>query len=163
MSSYSSQFPDPIALVTTKSGDRVNVMTAGWTTPVSSNPPILMVSIAPQRFTHDLILESREFGLSILADDQKHLSELAGTRSGNKIDKLELPEFELIAADKISAPLIAGARAWIECSLVSHETVGDHTVFYGRVLKTTFDNTKSPLVLFFRKYYGLGEVKGLYP
>jgi len=97
-------------LVTAKSRDRVNVMTAGWTTPVSSNPPILMVSIAPQRFTHDLILESREFGLSILADDQKHLSELAGTMSGSKDDKIDRPEFELIAADKLGAPLIAGAR-----------------------------------------------------
>ncbi len=163
MPSYSSQFPDPIALVTAKSGDKINVMTAGWTTPVSSNPPILMVSIAPQRFTHDLILESGEFGLSILADDQKALSELAGTLSGKKEDKIVRPEFELIDAEKISAPLIAGARAWIECSLDSHHTVGDHTVFYGNVLKTTFDNTKSPLVLFFRKYYGLGEVKGLYP
>jgi len=163
MPSYSSQFPDPIALITAKSGDRVNVMTAGWTTPVSSNPPILMVSIAPQRYTHDLILESREFGLSILAEDQKHLSELAGTLSGTKVNKIGRPEFELIEADKIGAPLIAGARAWIECSLDSHHTVGDHTVFYGKVLKTTFDNTKSPLVLFFRKYYGLGEVKGLYP
>jgi flavin reductase (DIM6/NTAB) family NADH-FMN oxidoreductase RutF len=163
MPSYSSQFPDPIALVTVKSGDKVNVMTAGWTSPVSSNPPILMVSIAPQRFTHDLVLESREFGLSILADDQKNLSELAGTLSGKKVDKMLRPEFEFVEAEKIGAPLVAGARAWFECSLDSHQTVGDHTVFYGRVLKSTFDNTRSPLVLFFRKYYALGDVRGTYP
>ena len=82
------------------------------------------------------------------------------------ITRVELalkPGYYDAEAEKIGAPLVAGARAWFECSLESHQTVGDHTVFYGRVLKSTFDNTKSPLVLFFRKYYALGEVKGMYP
>jgi len=163
MPSYSSQFPDPVALVTVASKTRSNVMTVGWASPVSSNPPILMVSIAPQRFTHDLILHSGEFGVSILSDDQKKLSELAGTLTGARTDKLARPEFETFAADKIEAPLVAGARAWFECKLHSHHAVGDHTVFYGTVVRTAFDESRSPLVLFYRKYYALGEVKGTYP
>ena len=95
--------------------------------------------------------------------NRKILSEIAGTTSGKKEDKLLKPEFESIAAEKINAPLVAGARAWFECALHSHHTVGDHTVFYGSVLKSTFDSTKMPLVLFFRKYYALGQVKGVYP
>jgi flavin reductase (DIM6/NTAB) family NADH-FMN oxidoreductase RutF len=163
MPSYSSQFPDPVALVTVATKARTNVMTVGWASPVSSDPPILMVSIAPQRFTHDLILEAKEFGVSVLSDDQKKLSELAGTLTGGKTDKLARPEFATLAAEKIKAPLVAGARAWFECTLHSHQTVGDHTVFYGTVLRTAFDATKSPLVLFYRKYYALGEVRGTYP
>jgi flavin reductase (DIM6/NTAB) family NADH-FMN oxidoreductase RutF len=163
MPTYSSQFPDPVALVTVASKTRSNVMTVGWASPVSSSPPILMVSIAPQRFTHDLILQAGEFGVSVLADDQKKLSELAGTLTGAKTDKLARREFETFAAEKIGAPLITGARAWFECTLHSHQTVGDHTVFYGTVVRTAFDDSKSPLVLFYRKYYALGEVRGTYP
>ena len=163
MPSYSSQFPDPVALVTVATDKRTNVMTVGWASPVSSDPPILMVSIAPQRFTHDLILEAKEFGVSILADDQKKLSELAGTLTGGKTDKLSRREFETFPAERIKAPLIKGARAWFECKLHSHQTVGDHTVFYGTVLETKGDATKSPLVLFYRKYYALGDEKGVYP
>ncbi|UCG53216.1 MAG: flavin reductase family protein [Candidatus Latescibacterota bacterium] len=163
MPTYSSQFPDPIALVTVATKTRTNVMTVGWASPVSSKPPILMVSVAPRRFTHDLILEAGEFGLSILANDQKKLSELAGTLTGSKVDKLAKPEFETFDAEKIRAPLIKGARAWFECTLHSHQTVGDHTVFYGAVLKTRVDETKSPLVLFHRRYYALGEERGVYP
>jgi flavin reductase (DIM6/NTAB) family NADH-FMN oxidoreductase RutF len=163
MPSYSSQFPDPIALVTVTSGEHTNVMTAGWASPVSSKPPVLMVSIAPQRFTHDLILDAGEFGISILSDRQRVLSTLAGTLTGSKVDKLGRPEFETFAAAKIQAPLIAGARAWFECALHSHHTVGDHTVFYGKVLETAADDSKSPLVLFYRKYYALGEELGAYP
>jgi flavin reductase (DIM6/NTAB) family NADH-FMN oxidoreductase RutF len=163
MPSYSSQFPDPVALVTVATTTRTNVMTVGWASPVSSNPPVLMVSIAPQRFTHDLILQTGEFGVSILSDDQKKLSELAGTLTGARTDKLARPEFETFAAETIKAPLVAGARAWFECMLHSHQIVGDHTVFYGTVVRTAFDASKSPLVLFCRKYYALGGVKGTYP
>ncbi len=163
MPSYSSQFPDPVALVTVATKKHTNVMTVGWASPVSSKPPILMVSIAPGRFTHDLILEAKEFGVSVLADDQKKLSEIAGTLSGAKTSKLAMPEFETFQAEKIGAPLISGARAWFECALHSHQTVGDHTVFYGNVLRSTFDESKSPLVLFYRKYYALGEERGTYP
>jgi flavin reductase (DIM6/NTAB) family NADH-FMN oxidoreductase RutF len=163
MPSYSSQFPDPVALVTVATRERTNVMTVGWASPVSSKPPILMVSIAPGRFTHDLVLEAKEFGVSILADDQKKLSEIAGTLSGSNTNKLAMPGFETFDAKKIKAPLVRGARAWFECALHSHHTVGDHTVFYGTVLRSTFDESKSPLVLFYRKYYALGEERGAYP
>lgn len=163
MTSYSSQFPDPVALVTVATETRSNVMTVGWASPISINPPILMVSIAPQRFTHDLILEAGEFGVSILADDQKKLSELAGTLSGTFVDKLARPEFETVSGRKIGAPHIAGARAQLECKLVEHHTVGDHTVFYGEVIHSEADEAKSALVLFNRSYYALGEVKGTYP
>jgi len=122
-----------------------------------------MVSIAPPRFTHDLIIEAKEFGVSILADDQKLLSEIAGTLSGSKKDKLAMREFESFPAEKIQAPLIKGARAWLECSLHSHHTVGDHTVFYGNVLRSAYDESKSPLILFYKKYYALGKERGAYP
>jgi flavin reductase (DIM6/NTAB) family NADH-FMN oxidoreductase RutF len=163
VSSYSSQFPDPVALVTVAARERTNVMTVGWASPISSKPPILMVSIAPPRFTHDLIIEAKEFGVSILADDQKELSEIAGTLSGSKSDKLAMRQFETFQSQMIKAPLIAGARAWLECALHSHHAIGDHTVFYGKVLRSTFDESKSPLILFYRKYYALGEERGTYP
>jgi len=163
MPSYSNQFPDPVALITVATKTRTNVMTVGWASPVSSDPPILMVSIAPQRFTHDLVLEAKEFGVSILSDDQKKLSELAGTLTGARTDKLARREFETFVAEKIKAPLVSGARAWFECTLHSHQTVGDHTVFYGTVVRTAFDASRSPLVLFYRKYYALGEGRGTYP
>ena len=163
MARYSSQFPDPVVLVTVAAEKKENVMTVGWASPVSFDPPILMVSIAPKRFTHDLILEAEEFGISILSDDQKQLASLAGTLSGSDTDKLARPEFGTIEAENIKAPLIEGARAWFECKLVSHHTIGDHTVFYGEIIKSTADESKIPLVLFNRKYYTLGDERGVYP
>ncbi|UCH84553.1 MAG: flavin reductase, partial [Candidatus Latescibacterota bacterium] len=137
MPTYSSQFPDPVVLVTVTTKEHTNVMTVGWASPVSMKPPILMVSIAPQRFTHDLVVEAGEFGVSILADNQKRLAQLAGTLTGRKVNKLMRSEFDTFPADAINAPLISGARAWFECKLHSQQTVGDHTVFYGEVMKAS--------------------------
>jgi flavin reductase (DIM6/NTAB) family NADH-FMN oxidoreductase RutF len=163
MTTYSSQFADPVVLVTVVTDKAANVMTVGWASPISFKPPILMVSIAPPRFTHDLLLSAGEFGVSVLSDDQRELSKIAGTLSGRDVDKLSYPEFRTIPAEKIRAPLVAGARAWFECTVVLHQSVGDHTVFYGEVLKTTVDETKKPLVLFDRIYYSLGDEIGRYP
>jgi len=163
MPRYSSQFADPVALVTVATPEKTNVMTVGWASPVSSDPPILMVSIAPKRFTHDLILKAGEFGVSILGDGQKQLSSLAGILSGATYDKLTLPELETIPGERIAAPLVAGARACFECRLVEHHTIGDHTVFYGEVLRSVVDESVSPLVLFDGIYYALGEQRGQYP
>ncbi len=163
MAHYSSQFPDPVCLVTVEGDEKSNVMSVGWASPVSSKPPILMVSIAPARFTHDLIIRAGEFGVSILADDQKELSTLGGTLTGRKIDKLARPEFEMAPSEIIGAPLIRGARAGFECRLLSHYSVGDHSIFCGEILRSTVDETKSPLVLFNSDYYSLGEKRGRYP
>lgn len=163
MKRYSSQFPDPVVLVTVATSSAKNAMTVGWASPVSHKPPILMVSIAPKRFTHDLILEAGEFGVSVLADDQRELSTLAGTLSGSKTDKLSLSQFQTFDAKHIKAPLIQGCRAWFECKLSSHQTIGDHTAFYGEVIDTKVNEAKSPLILFNRHYYGLGADKGEYP
>ena len=67
------------------------------------------------------------------------------------------------AMSGVTDQLIAGARAWIECTLIRYDAVGDHTVFYGEVLRTAVDESKKPLVLFNRIYYRLGSVKGNYP
>ena len=163
MASYSSQFADPVVLVTVAHKGTVNVMTVGWASPVSFKPPILMVSIAPPRFTHDLLMKSEEFGVSVLSDEQRELAKIAGTLSGKAVNKLSRTEFETIPAEKIHAPLIAGARAWFECAVVLHQSVGDHTVFYGEVLRTGMDESKRPLVLFNRMYYSLGNEIDRYP
>lgn len=163
MKRYSSHFPDPVVLVTVVANGKTNVMTVGWVTPVSFTPPILMISVAPERYTHDLLVQAGEFGVSILADNQKKLSTIAGTQSGKKVDKLDRTEFELIDSELISAPLIKGARAWYECKIVARHVIGDHTAFFGEVLRSDADESKMPLILFNRKYYSLGDECGVYP
>ncbi|MGD9140709.1 MAG: flavin reductase family protein [bacterium] len=162
LSGMTSEFSESVAVVTVKAGDRVNAMTAAWAIPVSQRPALVVVHIAPQRYTHDLIIEAKEFGLSILADDQMEVSQHAGTVSGRKVDKFEGGVLKAKAPAVTSTPVLQGCAATMECKLEKAIAMGDHTIFVGRVVALERDEEKKPLVLHRGTYYKLTESVGKY-
>jgi len=160
---FSSQFAAPVVIVGVTAGKRRNIMSAAWVSPVSFDPPVVMVSISPRRYTHDLLLEAKEFTLSILTDQQRQLSTTAGVSTGRDKDKLKLDIFKTEQGRKVNAPLIKDSRAVLECKLIKHLTIGDHTLFLGEVVHFTCDKSESPLILFDTKYYSLGKYLADYP
>ena len=157
-----SEFSESVAVVTVRAGDKVNAMTAAWAIPVSQRPALVVVHIAPQRYTHDLIMETKEFGLSILADDQTEVSQHAGTLSGRKVDKFESGVLKQKAPRVTSTPVLEGCAATMECKLEKAISMGDHTIFVGRVVALEKDMDKKPLVLHRGTYYKLTESVGKY-
>ena len=160
---FSSQFAAPVVIVGVATDKRRNIMTAAWVSPISFVPPVVMVSISPKRYTHDLLLKAKEFTLSVLTDQQRQLSTTAGVSTGKKKNKLKLDIFKTEEGKKVKAPFIKNSRAVLECKLIRHLTVGDHTLFLGEVVHFTCDRSKTPLILFNRKYYSLGEYLADYP
>jgi len=154
-----SLFADHVTLVTAKLGDRENAMPATWAVSVSFSPPLVAVSVAPERFTHDMIKESGRFGLCLLAEDQADLSRYAGSVSGRKADKLKkLKTFK----GELDVPLPEGCVACLECEVVDEVKEGDHTIFIGRAVNTYSDESKKPLLFHKGSYYALGKSLGGY-
>lgn len=131
---YYLSYPMITPLITSEAGGKENMMTATWTTPVSINPSLYAVSIAPSRFSHQLIEESGNFGVCFMdfQDVEKVLK--AGRMSGKNSDKFEKFNLEKKKAAKISAPLIADAISALECKVSDSPTLGDHTLFVGEVI-----------------------------
>ena len=118
---------------------RANIITAGMYMPISSNPPQICVGIAPERYSHNLILEQGEFVVnspSIMLKEKMHL---CGIKSGRDIDKFK--EFGLtpIPAKKVRPPLIKECFGHIECEVVNRVICGDHTLFVGQVVSASAD------------------------
>jgi flavin reductase (DIM6/NTAB) family NADH-FMN oxidoreductase RutF len=162
VSGMTSEFAESVAVVTVRDGEKVNAMTAAWAIPVSQRPALVVVHIAPQRHTHDLIMEAKEFGLSILADDQMDISQHAGTVSGRKVDKFGSGLLKKKEPTATSTPLIEGCVATMECKLEKAIAMGDHTIFVGRVVALEKDSSKRPLVLHRGTYYRLTDSVGKY-
>jgi len=162
LSKVTGEFVESVAIVTVKRGDTVNAMTAAWTIPVSHRPALVVVHIAPQRYTHDLVMETKEFGLSILADDQMELAQHAGTASGRRLDKFASGLLKPRPSKTISPPVLEGAAVTMECKLEKAISIGDHTIFVGRVAALDIDPKKRPLVLHRGGYYRIGESVGRY-
>ena len=53
---YYYSFPMQAVLVTCRDeNEKTNVLTIAWHTPISRNPPLYGISVAPGRYSHELI------------------------------------------------------------------------------------------------------------
>src|SRR5512135_3067751 len=92
-----------VYVVTTRLGEKINGMTAAWVSQVSMNPLLVMVSIAPPRYTHGLIMESGVFAVNVLTAGQADLGKRFGYKSGRKVDKFAGLEW---TTAKTGAPIL---------------------------------------------------------
>jgi len=134
-SSYRLLHPRFVVLVSCvdKAG-KANVITLAWSMPVSINPPIVVISIAPRRYSHKLIEETKEFVINIPTMDIAQETLFCGRRSGRISDKFKETRLTTLPAKMVRPPIIKECVAHLECKLEGQITVGDHTLFTGRVL-----------------------------
>ena len=120
-----------VYVVTTRLKDVVNGMTASWVAQVSLKPLLLMVSIAPSRYSHRLIQDSGVFAVNVLADTQVELGKRFGYKSGRQVDKFAGLEYTAAAT---GAPILPQAYAYLDLKLRDSMAAGDHTLFVGEVV-----------------------------
>lgn len=126
--------PGPLTLVTSKWRAAENVAPVAWTTPLSAIPPLVGVCVHPSRHTHDMIRFSEEFALNIPSPRLLNHAAYFGSTSGREGDKLAVSRLPTFKARKVEAPLLEGCVGWIECGVQDAISIGDHTLFIGRVL-----------------------------
>ena len=118
---------------------KANIITLAWSMPVSINPPIVVVSIAPKRYSHQLIEETKEFVINIPTMDIAQATLFCGRRSGRSYDKFGETQLTALPAKIVKPPIIKECVAHLECKLEQRITAGDHTLFLGRVLTAYTD------------------------
>lgn len=136
----------PVVLVTTAWRGNYNVMPAVFVTPISFDPPFIGLAVHPARHTHDMITYSEEFALNIPSRQLLHHTQYLGSVSGREFNKFELTKLPTFRARKVDALLIEGCLGYIECGLEDAYTIGDHTLFVGKVVaaqaeKEAFEET----------------------
>jgi len=140
-----------VYIITTRTKEKINGMTAAWVSQVSLQPLMLMVSIAPARHTHRLIKESGYFAINTLSEDQKDIAKHFGFKSGRKVDKFELISY--FDAPK-GSPVLNDAIAYFECEVANMFEAGDHTLFVGRVTTAKMlKEDKKPLIFRWDDYF----------
>src|SRR5690606_21634134 len=110
-----------------------------WHMPLSTDPPLLGIAIEQSRHTAEMVSHAQAFALNIPKRPLLHHVQYLGAMSGEQIDKFEATQLETFAAVKVTAPLIAGCAAWIECEVVEVWPVGDHILFVGLPLAVQVD------------------------
>lgn len=124
----------PVILVSAAHHGRNNLMTAAWAMPASHTPPMVAVAIGPSRYTHELIMESRELVVNIPNTALLDAVWCCGTNKGRGMDKFAHCGLTPVAGKRVGAPLVKECIGAIECRLAAHHTAGDHTILIGEVL-----------------------------
>lgn len=138
---------NPVTIVTCQKGEKQDATTVAWITRVSNDPPLIMISISPNRFIHKLITESEEFNVAILGEESEEMALFCGTKSAYDIDKLSEGNIQILTPSLIESPLIKDALANLECKLIQSFKVGDHTAFIGEVVMAHILGEGKPLIV----------------
>jgi len=137
-----------VYVVTTRVGEKVNGMTAAWVSQVSLKPLLVMVSIAPARYSHTLIKESGIFAINVLTSDQAELAKRFGFKSGRKIDKFAGLDWVPALS---GAPVLPQAYAYLDLKLAHTYAAGDHTLFVGEVVEAKILHPQNQPLVFNKK------------
>ncbi len=137
--------PNGVFVITARSGDKLNGMTAAWVSQVSFRPRLLSVSIAPQRYTYQLIKEAGFFAINVLGVGQVEIAKHFGFKSGREVNKFA--QIDYFLAPK-GSPILKDAVAYFECKLVSICEAGDHSLFLGEILSHKILHEGVPPMIF---------------
>jgi flavin reductase (DIM6/NTAB) family NADH-FMN oxidoreductase RutF len=135
---FSQHYPKVAAIVTASARGRDDAMTAAWHSSISIKPPLYGIAIAPNRFTYQLITESREFGINFVPLEKASLAAAIGGTSGQQMDKFERFNIEKEKPVKTTAPILKDAYAAYECKLVDSKPYGDHLWIVGEIVAVHF-------------------------
>jgi len=135
---FSQHYPRVATIVTAQANGRENAMAVGWHTPISFKPPLYGVAIMPGRFTYQLIVDSKEFGVNFLPFEEAELIASVGGSSGREIDKFQRFNISKDKPVKTAVPILKAAYAAYECKLVDDKGYGDHRFLVGEVVAVHF-------------------------
>ncbi|MEM9436829.1 MAG: flavin reductase family protein [Pseudomonadota bacterium] len=141
-------FSTGVVVVSTILNEKPEGMTIGAFTSVSLAPPLVAFLPAKSSTTWPRIREAASFTVNILAHDQKALCSAFARTSEEKFVGVD---WTLSAH---GTPHLAGALAWLDCTLSEVFDAGDHDIAVGQVTALSRGEDKDPMVFFggsFRK------------
>lgn len=168
-------YPVPAVMVSVadKEGNS-NIITVAWAGTVCTNPPMLTISVRPERYSYHMIKETGEFVVNLTTEELAFATDYCGVKSGRDTDKWGDMKLTREPASVVSVPLIKESPVSLECKVVRVDELGSHHMFLAEVVavdvdekymdeKDTFHLSKAkPLAYSHGRYYGLGEMLGTF-
>lgn len=109
--------------------DRDNLITIAWAGVINSNPPMISVSIRPERHSYDQIVQSGVFCLNLIGKDLCRATDYCGVKSGRDVDKFKEMGLHAREVEGFPAPALEEAPAFLCCRVAQRIALGSHDVF----------------------------------
>ncbi|MCI7326235.1 flavin reductase [Hornefia butyriciproducens] len=118
-------------VLSAKDGEKDNACIINTALQVTSNPLQVSVTVNKANFTHDMIMKTGEFNLSVLSQDTPfEVFQHFGMQSGRDVNKFE---GDVLRTDNGIAYIGGVSNAVISVKVNKTLDVGTHTIFVGEV------------------------------
>lgn len=144
-------FVTGVTVISALDGERPLGITVNALSSVSLDPPLVMVALDRRRFLTPVVRAAGRYAVNILSEEQQALSDCF---AGAPV----VPGREAFCGaawhpGQTGLPLIDGAIATLECTVVETFSAGDHDLFIGRV-DVLAGETHHPMpLLYYRRQY----------
>jgi flavin reductase (DIM6/NTAB) family NADH-FMN oxidoreductase RutF len=111
-----------------------NLITIAWAGNVCSDPPMLSISVRPERYSHEIIRTTREFVVNVPSIGQARAVDWCGVVSGRNEDKFAATGLTPSPSLKVRPPIVLECPINIECRVKKSLELGTHTMFVAEVV-----------------------------
>lgn len=165
----------PLPAIMVSCGDinsKSNIITVAWTGTICTNPPMVYISVRPERYSYNMIKETGEFVINLTTQKLAYATDYCGVRSGKDVDKWKECHLTPIAADTVKCPMISEAPVNIECKVKEIKALGSHHMFIADVTavhaddkyidkKNSFQLNEAGLIIYSHgEYRSMGKTLG---
>lgn len=166
-------YPLPAVMLSVTDGNgNDNIITVAWAGTVCTNPPMVSVSVRPERHSYRMLKETGEFVINLTTEKLAFATDYCGVTSGRDVDKFKEMHLTKEMADQVQVPMIGESPVNIECRVTECQELGSHHMFLAKVLavhvdeeyldeKGKFDlNAANLLAYSHGEYFSLGKKLG---
>lgn len=134
-------YPNPVVLVSVKHESKESIITLAWVGTCCSDPPMVSIGVRPNRYSYEILRESKEFVINFPTASMLEQVELCGTKSGKDIDKWKECKFTKVESKEVKVPSIAECPVNMECKIEQILNLGTHDHFIARVVALHVEET----------------------
>lgn len=153
-------YPNPVVLVSVEHESSESIITLSWTGTCCSAPPMVSISVRPERYSYQILKDSGEFVINFPTVAMLDQVELCGTKSGEDIDKWQRCNFTKVKSKIVKTPAIAECPVNMECKVEQVIKLGTHDLFIAKVVASHIDdgwkaNNYPDMLTYTRGKYGV--------
>lgn len=128
-------YPLPVVMVSVADKEgKQNIITIAWTGTICSDPPMVSISVRPERYSYHMIKETGEFVINLTTKELAFATDYCGVKSGRDVDKFAAMQLTPVQGEKVKAPLIAESPVNLECKVTEVKHLGTHDMFMAEVV-----------------------------
>lgn len=168
-------YPLPVVMVSVADQNgKKNIITIAWAGTVCTNPPMVSISVRPERYSYSMLKETGEFVINLTTEALAFATDYCGVVSGREHDKFAELGLTALPGEKVAAPCIAESPVNLECRVVRVEELGSHHLFLAEVVAVhadekymdangSFDLARAkPIVYSHGTYFSLNQPVGTF-